>query len=420
MRALFWTILLGVLTQTGSVSAAEPSLDWPYYRSAMQLEAVRAQLGQPASIPWARALNERIGFRVKSAEPEQVEALEQTVALGIARLWTRMKGPPALPKREGRPVIPVGLDTCRKTWDDVEEGMMGLHTAISTWSERPTCLLQRFGTASGLTGDTTESVELSLRMVGGRQGARGRVVGWPGEKEKGFRALYRAEGPILTLLSSQVKIPLGWANVMRSGGGAVLLERPIALNQQGRIGELTARLVYAKPRKNGSKWLDIGTLPAPPLPILVRPYTPKPDDVVSECVGPEGVVAYAREGVERWLGENAIYHCEEGVLVPSDTGRSLVLIQDAGAGRGVTRRAAQVVLYTLAASERIPVEQVEIAENLNRAMTLDHITIFYSDPADEELAARITKSLHLAMPWQAIVTKKTAKLTGKITVQVGW
>ena len=386
----------------------------------MQLEAVRAHLGQPADIPWARELNERIGFRVKTAEAAEIEPLNQAVALGIARLWTRMKGPPALPKNEGRPVIQVGLDTCRKTWDDVEEGMQGLHTAISTWSERPTCLLQRFGTASGLTGETDETVELALRMVGGRQGARGRVVGWPGEKEKGFRALYKAEGPILTLLSSQVKIPIGWANVMRSGGGAVLLERPVALNQRGRIGELTARLVYAKPRKNGSKWLDIGKLPAPPLPLLVRPYTPMSDEAASTCVGREGVVAYAREGVERWLGENAVYHCEEGVLVPADGSRSLVLVQDAGAGRGVTRRAAQVVLYTLAASENIPVEEVEIAENLTRVMSLDHITIFYSDPADQALAELITKSLHLAMPWQAIVTKKTAKLSGKITVQVGW
>ena len=71
VRALFWTILLGVLTQTGSVSAAEPSLDWPYYRSAMQLEAVRAQLGQPASIPWARALNERMGFVLKAPNPNK-------------------------------------------------------------------------------------------------------------------------------------------------------------------------------------------------------------------------------------------------------------------------------------------------------------------------------------------------------------
>ena len=106
------------------------------------------------------------------------------------------------------------------------------------------------------------------------------------------------------------------------------------------------------------------------------------------------------------------------MLVPSDTGRSLVLIQDAGADRGVTRRAAQVVLYTLAASERIPVEQVEIAENLNRAMTLDHITIFYRIRRTKNWQRALRKSLHLAMPWQTIVTKKTAKLTGKITVQV--
>ena len=54
-------------------------------------------------------------------------------------------------------------------------------------------------------------VALTLRMVGGRLGARGRVVGWPGEKEKGFRALYSVEGPTMTLRSAQVKVPFGWA-----------------------------------------------------------------------------------------------------------------------------------------------------------------------------------------------------------------
>jgi hypothetical protein len=379
-RALLWGVLWALTGPTAQ--AGEPSLNWPYYRTAMQAEATRLFLGEPTEIPWARVLNAKVGFTVQSATAEDLSDLNRLMALSTARLWTRIKGPPALPPHNNQPVVRIDLHTCRETWDAPEQNMQGLHTAISTWSTRPTCLLQRFGTADGLTNLSQEHVELSLKMVGGRLGARGRVVGWPGEKETGFRALYTAEGPVLTLLSAQVKVAQGWANVMRSGGGTVLLERPMGVDSRGRVNELTARLVYAKPRKDGSKWLDLGRIPTPPMPklIVVGPPSGGADTAVSPTVH----------------------------------------VQNSGAGPGPTRRAAQVVLYTISAHSKAPAESLSVSQELAPDGRLDHIAVIYTEERDKALAKVLVRSLRLAMPWQAVISKQVDSMPGRVRVQVGW
>ena len=99
----FRTIITGLMcillcTPAG---AAEPSLDWPFYRAAMQWEAVAESRGESVRFPWARELNQRIGFRASAAPDADIARLEAIVSLSIARLWSRLKGPPALPSPEG-------------------------------------------------------------------------------------------------------------------------------------------------------------------------------------------------------------------------------------------------------------------------------------------------------------------------------
>ena len=421
MKSRGLVLLLWLWTGIQSAAAAETSLEWPYYRVAMQAEALRVVLQQPPQLPWARALNERVGFRLKAGAAEDLAALDPLLELTSARMWTRLKGPPKLPRTVNAPVMRVKIDTCRKTWDQAEPGMGGLHTAISNWPERPTCLLQRFGTSDDLAGSGEEHVDLSLKMVGGRLGAKGRVVGWPGEKEKGFRALYRAEGPIMTLLSAQVRTQMGWSTVMRSAGGSVLLEQPMRRNSKGRIVQVAARLVYAKPRKNGAKWLGIGLLPPPAFPRMLRVF--EPVDVVDPlgCEPRPGLTPYGRRDRVRWVGESGVFACTDGQLTPmSPTSLPFVLVQNAGAGVGPTRRAAQVVYHALIAAKGLDADQIEVGQEVEPMMKLDHITVYYRNPQDQALADVIVKNLHLAMPWQVVMSKKVAAMPGRFTVQVGW
>lgn len=420
------TVLCGLLNSMSAV-AAEPSLDWPFYRAAMQWEAAAMSRKEAVRFPWARALNRRLGFGVSAATDEDMLRLDRIVSLSIARLWSRLKGPPALPSQEGSLKMHIAIETCAKTWDRAEPNMMGLYHAISSWPERPTCLLQRFGTADahGKRGDN--EVALTLRMVGGRQGARGRVVGWPGEKERGFRALYSVEGPIMTLRSAQVKVPFGWANVMRSGGGAVLLERPMGGNSMGRVNEIVARLVYAKPRKNGDKWLDIGRLPTPGFPDVASlfvqgaPTVVDTDTGVPSCVVPEGFTAYVRDDAVLWVSERGVFECRGGQLVPhSAESHPFVLVQDAGAGKGATRRVAQVVAHALSAYAAVPLSQVLVGQELIPNMGSDHVTVYYRSDEDAAIATLLEKNIRLAMPWQAVIQKKVTSMPGRVTVQVGW
>ena len=408
--------------------AADPSLDWPFYRAAMQWEAVAEARNEPVRYPWARALNQRIGFRASEATDAEVHRLDTIMSLSIARLWSRLKGPPALPSSEGALKMHIAIDTCAKTWDEPEPKMLGLYHAISSWPERPTCLLQRFGTADGHGTKGDNEVALTLRMVGGRQGARGRVIGWPGEKEKGFRALYSVEGPVMTLRSAQVKVRFGWANVMRSGGGAVLLERPMNGNSMGRVNEIAARLVYAKPRKNGDKWLEIGRLPTPGFPkvaTLFRQGSPptgvSEDTGVVPCVVPDGFVSYVRDDNIFWVADRGVFTCEKGQLLPHDmTTHPFVLVQDAGAGKGATRRVAQVVAHALSAYSQVALSDVLVGQEFVPSMRSDHVTVYYRSDEDAGVATLLENNIRLAMPWQAVIQKKVSSMPGRVAVQVGW
>lgn len=422
------TIIIAFCCLTGGVSAgaAEPSLDWPFYRAAMQWEAAAKHRQEPTRFQWARELNERIGFTVSDASDEDVRRLDSILSLSTARLWSRLKGPRALPPVEGALKMHIAIDTCAKTWDHAEPNMQGLFYAISSWPERPTCLLQRFGTADAHGKQGDDEVALTLRMVGGRLGARGRVVGWPGEKEKGFRALYSVEGPVMTLRSAQVKVPFGWANVMRSGGGAVLLERPMGGNSMGRVNELSARLVYAKPRKNGEKWLDIGRVPTPGFPVVApvfgrgTPTVDESDSGVVPCMVPDGFVSYIREDSVFWISDRGVFVCADGQLVGHTGTHPFVIIQDAGAGKGATRRVAQVVAHALSAFASIPLTEVLVGQELNPSMQSDHVTVYYRSDADAAVATLLEKNIRLAMPWQAVIQKKVASMPGRLAVQVGW
>ena len=164
---------------------------------------------------------------------------------------------------------------------------------------------------------------------------------------------------------------------------------------------------------------------APPLPRMV-PTFDAVDPVQAteegpECRAPDGVVSFVEGDRARWLGENNIFVCDSGQLVAQRAEITpMVVVQDAGAGRGSTRRAAQVVLYTVAALLQKPVNEIEVGQLLEQGMALDHITVFYVNDADQALVEAIVKSLHLAMPWQAVISKKVPVMQGRVTVQVGW
>ena len=86
MRFVFLiTVLCGVLNSVSAV-AAEPSLDWPFYRAAMQWEAAAMSREEPVRFPWARELNRRVGFGIPEASDKEMRHLSRIVSLSSARL----------------------------------------------------------------------------------------------------------------------------------------------------------------------------------------------------------------------------------------------------------------------------------------------------------------------------------------------
>ena len=106
---VLWIIGIGLMVRS-TAFAAESSMMWPYHRVAMQLEAVRVALGEPEATPWARALNDRIRFEceVKFGDLDRLHAVESLSAL---RLWSRLQGPPPLPKPGTVPTIQMSVET---------------------------------------------------------------------------------------------------------------------------------------------------------------------------------------------------------------------------------------------------------------------------------------------------------------------
>ena len=415
-----------ILGASASALAGEASVEWPYYRTAMQIEAQRAFLNMPVEIPWARALNQKIKYKVKTGDLTDVERLGPLLDLSALRLLTRFDGPPSVGARGEEPTLRIALDTCRKTWDVVEPNMLGVHTAISTWPERPTCLLQAFGTADAVPDGPEQVAELSLRMVGGRQGARGRVMGWPREKEKGFRALYQVAGPQMTLVSAEVQVPAGWASLMRRKDGSVLLELPLANPSNGPAREIRALLVFAKPKKNGKRWLDIGRVSTPERPPEVPVFRLEPRVEteaidVETCRIPNGFERFVRGSDVRWVSDTGLFTCIAGRLQPVVSDKlPFVWVQDGGAGTPATQRVAQLVAYSLAAWSNTLAQEIAVGERLQGRSSQDHITIYYHEDVDQPLTEILQQNFRLAFPWQAVVTQKVNEMPSRVLVTVGW
>ena len=220
---------------------------------------------------------------------------------------------------------------------------------------------------------------------------------------------------------------MGGRNVLRSGGGAVLLERPMNGNAMGRVNEIAARLVYAKPRKNGDKWLEIGRLPTPRFPKVATlfrqgngPATPQDTGAVV-CVIPDGFVSYVRDDSVFWVADRGVFTCQNGQLVPHGASpHPFVLVQDAGAGKGATRRVAQVVAHALSAQSQVALSDVLVGQELVPSMRSDHVTVYYKSDDDADVATLLEKNIRLAMPWQAVIQKKVSSMPGRVAVQVGW
>jgi len=408
-----------VLSLQTPAFASEPTLDWPYYRLAMHVEAEGALAGRVPLVPWARALNEESGYRLRTPSSAGPEQLQRLLALAALRTRIRIKGPSMLPEKGRMPPVRFALDRCAETWSTVEPGMEGLYNALAQWPERPTCLLQRFGTSEGLSDFSDEFVEMRFEMVGGRKGAKSRVTSWPSSSEKGFLALYHVEGPKMTLYSALVQLDAGWASVVRGQSGSVLLERCMKLDWRGEPTEVAARLVYPKPSSSGAKWLDLGRLPVPPKYMV--PETWVGVEGSATCSGINSKAVHVQRGGESLFVEaDKTTACgEDGAAAMARNRHPFVLVYDAGAGSKVAAEVADVLVLTTAAELEVPATEVWVGRMLQSVMTLDHIALMYKDTEDAEFGLVLQQSLRLAFPWMAVVLGHVPALEVPFMVQVG-
>ena len=391
------------------------------------------------------------------------------------RWHIRMNGPPAVPPKDTVPITAfLARPACKRTWGGVEPEMTGVHNGISRWKERPPCLLQRFGTTIDLVAEGDSGIPIHLEMVGGREGATGRIWGWKTRSHGEYWSLYTAEGPTLRLRSAQVRVASGWASVLRSENGTVLLEHPLPGSSPMKIKGVAARMVYASVRSGGQKWLDLGRVPAPARPRIagiLKPangldeaawagWTCRLDDwgeptfladgswhekdsqdlvsdrhwrvdsgdlVVMESVEEETMSIVLRDIRLLEDGVNRVIRHAEGLTLctktdewmPSPDGKAVILVQDASGGEQAVNAVAEVVAATLAVVEKSSDQKPRIWVDSGEKMTLDTVTVFYRDAEDAAIVSELVESLRMAMPWSVVVTKPMVNLRFRMRIGVG-